>query len=68
MLENTVLVIGSDHLAMPNDATEKLNTKERHDSLMILDGDRAMTIDRAASTMDIGPTILYLLGIEVDGL
>ena len=61
--ENTILVVASDHLAMPNRATDLLEKGERRNLLMIFDDDVPTGQDaRPASTLDVGATLLHLLG------
>ncbi|WP_343078839.1 sulfatase-like hydrolase/transferase [Ostreiculturibacter nitratireducens] len=62
----TVLVVMSDHLAMPNTAWHILEKGERRDLLFMFgkDIDPAM-IDKPASTLDVGATLLNLIGAEV---
>jgi len=66
----TVIAVMSDHLAMVNSATDLLNAGPRRNLLMVLDGTRneGLSIDRAATTLDIGPTLLSYLGFDVPAL
>lgn len=61
-MENTVLAIVSDHVAMPNDLQETLNRYPRKNTMMIFDNHhRAQVVDTPASTMDTAATLLDLL-------
>ncbi|MGL3608939.1 sulfatase-like hydrolase/transferase [Rhizobium sp. G187] len=63
LLENTVVVIQSDHLAMRNEVYGKLNEQPRRNLLLVLGVDRQGVQTKPASTLDIFPTILQDLGI-----
>jgi phosphoglycerol transferase len=67
---DTVIAVMSDHLAMVNTAADQLNAGPRRNLLMILDGSRTDTrrIDRAATTLDTGPTLLSYLGLDLPRL
>lgn len=59
----TVIVIASDHLAMKNSASFILKNGHRRNLLMILNsGHPPKIIDTFGSTLDIGTTILDLIG------
>ena len=64
--KNTVIVVGSDHLAMHNMAIDDLTKGERRDLFMILPPSLqdAQTITKPATTLDIGATILPFLGYK----
>lgn len=68
--DNTLIVIGSDHLALENEVSETLKTGLRRNSLLIIDPSQSdpQTIDRKGSLLDIAPTILGLLGSDKDSL
>lgn len=69
ILEQTTLILASDHLAMRNTAWEQLESQKRENFLLILDDDLGEgRSDKVGSTLDIGPTILDLLGFANDGL
>ncbi|ATB69977.1 phosphoglycerol transferase I [Sulfurospirillum diekertiae] len=64
--KNTIIVVGSDHLAMHNMAIDDLMKGERRDQFMIIDprlshGDK---IEKVGSTLDIGATLLSFLGYK----
>lgn len=63
---NTVVVVASDHLALRNTATDRLEQGERRDLFMILEPDEAVPaqVDQLGSTLDIGPTLLPFLGFD----
>jgi phosphoglycerol transferase len=62
LLENTVVVLQSDHLAMRNEAYDLLQADERRNMFMVLGSDRQQNQPKAASSLDIFPTILEELG------
>lgn len=69
--EDTVLIIASDHLAMRNDATELLEEtggQDRTNMFMAFGTDISPAmISKPGSTLDIGPTVLDLLGFDTRG-
>ncbi|MCD1126040.1 phosphoglycerol transferase I [Jinshanibacter sp. LJY008] len=61
--ENTIIVIVSDHLMMPNDADEQLNSHEkdrRNNFIIIKKGMNNIKINKVGTLMDTWPTILGL--------
>ncbi|GAA0480173.1 phosphatidylglycerol--membrane-oligosaccharide glycerophosphotransferase [Tatumella punctata] len=62
--KNTLIVVGSDHLAMNNTAYRYLIKHPRHDTFFIIRGDQPqpVTINRKRNTMDNGATVLDILG------
>ncbi len=64
--KNTLIVIGSDHLAMHNMAIDDLMKGTRRDQFVILDPriTEPKTVDKVGSTLDIGATILPFLGYD----
>ncbi|NIF22541.1 phosphatidylglycerol--membrane-oligosaccharide glycerophosphotransferase [Candidatus Pantoea multigeneris] len=62
--KNTVIVVGSDHLAMNNTAYPYLLKQPRRDLFMVIRGDRpeAKIIEGKRSTLDNGATLLDILG------
>lgn len=62
LLENTLVVLQSDHLAMRNEVYDLLEAKERRGMFMVLGSDRHQNQPKAASSLDIFPTILEELG------
>ncbi|MFG6158589.1 sulfatase-like hydrolase/transferase [Halomonas sp. 1390] len=67
LLENTLVVIASDHLTMRVSAWEQLVAGERENTLMLM-GERVEPgRERVeASTMDILPTVLEAMGFVID--
>lgn len=68
--ENTFIVIASDHLAMRNTASGKLDKGDRKNLLLVIPPGQSepALIGRAASTLDIAPTLLSMMGFDVEGL
>jgi phosphoglycerol transferase len=66
--DNTIVVLVSDHLAMRNTASEFLQSRERTNLFMIIDpsNDTSREIETVGSTLDIGATLLPLLGYAGD--
>ncbi|HEY9034687.1 MAG TPA: sulfatase-like hydrolase/transferase, partial [Pseudomonadales bacterium] len=64
--DNTVIALVSDHLAMNNDAWDLLQQTERRNLFVIIDPAQPgpARIDHTGSTLDIGSTVLPLLGFE----
>ncbi|WP_083488271.1 sulfatase-like hydrolase/transferase [Stenotrophomonas koreensis] len=61
-MDNTVLAIVSDHVAMPNDVHEILSNHPRKNTVMIFDNQQqAQVVDAPASTLDTAATLLDLL-------
>ncbi|MGM0535214.1 MAG: sulfatase-like hydrolase/transferase [Pseudomonadota bacterium] len=67
LLENTLVVIASDHLTMRVSAWEQLVAGERDNTFMLL-GEHLepRRLDVEASTMDILPTVLEAMGFVID--
>lgn len=63
---NTIIVLVSDHLAMPTGVVERLSSKERRLLFMILDPAEKSPLEYVgqAGHFDIAPTILSSLGVE----
>ena len=68
--ENTLIVITSDHLALRNTATEILNRGDRRDLFIAIPPTPAIpqVVDRSGSMLDVGITVLNLMGIEISKL
>jgi phosphoglycerol transferase len=64
MLENTIVILQSDHLAMRNEVYGALNAVPRHNMFMVLGSDRVANQSKPAATIDIFPTILEELGFQ----
>lgn len=66
---DTVLVVASDHLAMPNLAEALLEAGPRRNLMMVFAPDLAPArIDTPGTTLDIGPTLLGLIGAPTPAL
>ncbi|MHC4412767.1 MAG: sulfatase-like hydrolase/transferase [Planctomycetota bacterium] len=65
--QNTLIVIASDHLAMPNTAWDQLQKGDRKNLFMAIDPNRRKysRFGKAGSTLDIAPTVLSMLGYDV---
>lgn len=62
-LNNTILVISSDHLAMHNTASDILAKMDRRNLLLMFPpSGRSEIIEREGTTMDVAPTLLSLQG------
>lgn len=67
--EDTLVVVMSDHLALPNTATGLLDTGARHNLFLALGADVAPArMNRPGTTLDLAPTLLRLLGFDIDRL
>ena len=67
--ENTLFVVSSDHLAMRTTASELVEMGERRNLWMIFDKNTSPgKITRKGSTLDVAPTLLNLMGDNVEGL
>lgn len=63
LLENTVVVVQSDHLAMRNEIFRQLKSKERRNTFIILKDGLTPSLNATAATMvDAYPTLLEALG------
>lgn len=68
-LKDALIVISSDHLAMPNTATERLEKQPRRNLLLMLNtGLPAQQVDRPGTTLDTAPTVLQLMGLQVPAM
>lgn len=66
---SAIIVIASDHLAMPNDAKDILVEHDRKNLFIILNSElKNIKHDKKAVTYDIAPTILSLIGFDNNGL
>jgi phosphoglycerol transferase len=67
---NTFIVISSDHLAMPNTASDKLNRGNRRNLFIVNSPGSAQPrrIDRRATQFDFAPTILEIMGFTNRGV
>ncbi len=64
--DDTLLVIASDHLAQNNSAIEQLEMLNRKNLFMVIDlsAKQSRMVNTPGSTLDIGATLLPLLGFE----
>ncbi|WP_423179444.1 sulfatase-like hydrolase/transferase [Stenotrophomonas sp. CASM110] len=59
---NTIIVVASDHLALPNDIADLLRDADRSNLLLMFGSDlRARQVDRPATTLDTGASLLDAL-------
>ncbi len=66
LLEDTVVVIVSDHLMMKNDYEEQLKQKKRLNYFVVIgDNIRPQLLERHAAMFDVFPTLLDLLGFSL---
>jgi len=69
VFKNTVLIISSDHLSMPNDVYDRLKKHVRHDFVMAYGaGVPAAVNETKGSALDTGVTLLNLIGYDVPAL
>lgn len=69
IMDNTTLVVLSDHYARINTATETLNKGNRKNLFLIFDKNIQPTlINKTGNMFDIGPTVMGLLGTDMKGL
>ncbi|MDG2339668.1 MAG: sulfatase-like hydrolase/transferase, partial [Paracoccaceae bacterium] len=63
----TLIVVMSDHLAMGNTATSQLEAGPRRNMFFIIDPSETAPklVERASTTLDVGPTLLSSLGLDV---
>ena len=67
LLKNTLLVVVSDHLMMKAEFDEALNAEDRMNYLVVLGDDiEPAQITRDAAMFDVMPTLLDLLGFELN--
>lgn len=68
LLENTIVVVVSDHLMMKNQFEDELNLHDRMNYFAVIGADiRQQLITRDAAMFDVFPTLLDLLGFDLDG-
>ncbi|AFL68828.1 sulfatase-like hydrolase/transferase [Sulfurospirillum barnesii] len=65
---NTIIVVGSDHLAMHNMAIDDLMKGKRRNQFIVIDPRQShgKKVEKVGTTLDIGATILPFLGYEAD--
>jgi phosphoglycerol transferase len=65
-LDNTLVVVVSDHLAMKSEVWTELNAHKRMNFLAILGLDRPTgSIEKQGTMIDVYPTLLEALGLEL---
>lgn len=68
-LKDALIVISSDHLAMPNTATNLLDQDIRRNLVLMLNTHKpAQQIDRLSTSLDIAPTVLQQMGLQVPAM
>lgn len=70
--ENTIIAIGSDHLAFRNQVYGKLKDARRRNLFMVnlpenLRDKYRKHINKGGSTLDIGPTLFQMMGVKMAG-
>ena len=66
-LEDTVIVLLSDHLSQKNTQTERLNEFDRENFLLLLGEDVApATLTKQSAMIDVYPTILGAIGLPTE--
>lgn len=70
LTDNTLIVLGSDHLAMKNTAHAELAQGNRKNFLLMLPPglEQGQVIDKPATVLDAGVTALSLMGLHTQGL
>ncbi len=63
LMENSVLVLFSDHLSMPNTQTDTLNQQQRRLTFIVVGDEPSRQFVHPGSHFDITPTLLDYLGI-----
>ena len=66
--DETIIVVASDHLVMDNDVSGQLEQSQKRRNLFFIleKNGRRESIDRQASQFDLAPTLLSVLGAEVE--
>jgi phosphoglycerol transferase len=65
--KDTVIALGSDHISMNNSVYQTLEKGDRKNLFLILSPDGApRSINRHATTFDIGPTVLDAMGYKAE--
>lgn len=67
LLENTLVVVLSDHLTMRVSVWDQLTTLDRDNTLIMLgEGISPLTVHRGATMLDVFPTILDAMGLPLN--
>jgi len=66
--DETIIVVASDHMAMNNDVSDQLDRSQKRRNLFFIleKNGRRESIDKQASAFDLAPTLLSVLGAEVE--
>ncbi len=66
LLEDTVIIVQNDHLAMKNSVYSELQSSERRNLFFVFGPDiRAGKTDKPASLLDVYPTVLEAIGLPL---
>lgn len=66
--ENTLLLVMSDHLAMQNSASDRLEQGNRRNLALLFEhGAEPALIDKPGTTMDVAATLLNRMGAQLPG-
>jgi phosphoglycerol transferase len=66
LMEDTIFVVMSDHLAQHNTVYDEFETQEQRKNLFFVKGDvPSLNVSKLASPIDVFPTLLELLGYEL---
>ena len=68
--KDTLIVVMSDHMAMPNQAMPLLKKGNRRNFFMIIDPENTtpVKVTKPTSALDVAPTVLSFLGFEEESL
>jgi phosphoglycerol transferase len=69
-MDNTLIVVGSDHLSLNHTAHDQLVESAKRKNLFFILGEQidSAVIDRFASPLDIAPTLIGLMGADIEAL
>lgn len=65
-LNNTVIVVASDHLAMGKNISDFATEEERRNLLLVLNDEKKEKINKEGYSYDVTPTLLTLMNFDVD--
>ena len=66
LMENTVVAVMSDHLAPPSSFDAELKSRTRRNYVVFPNAMPAQKIDKLATPLDVYPTIMEMLGFELE--
>ena len=68
LADNALIVISSDHLMLNGTSTDLLRKGDRKNLFLVIapDSDKQRVIEKPASIFDIAPTLLSLLGFDIE--